>query len=209
MKTNSFLVGLVMIFILSNHTNTQAQYSSWQYNAKIHNIEFSKIRYGLNKNDTTVIIGYLKRPTLIQGFSCAADWVHFSKDWKPVLFKLQKKASIHNFVYPENAWIRFKKDGIICAFPTETQIQGCNCMGSGGAKGIQTSFYPDGKLECFYSNSNILIGKIACKGGVFNNIILHQNGQLKECTLSNDQIIDGKNLKKGKRVRFDVNGKLQ
>jgi len=194
-----------MIIIISC---SYGKYSSWEHDKRVQNIEFVKIRYGLKNNDTFAIIGLLKNNTVIKGYHCAADWVHFTKAWELTLFKLEEKTEINSFEFPKDAWIRPDKDRIVCSFPNDTTIQGFVCRGSGGSKGTQTSFYPNGKLESFFTKESIKIGEISCKGGIFNNIILYDNGFLKECTLSDDQTIKGISYKKGTRINFDLNGNI-
>ncbi len=208
MKKQFFLHGVNIFLLVTVISCSYGQYTSWEYDKKVHNIDFTKIRYGINKNDTSVIVGFLKNKTVIQGYPCAADWVQFNQDWKLTLFKLDEKTVINNFEFPKNSWIRQNNDRLVCAFPKDTVIQEYVCRGSGGSKGIQTSIYPNGKLESFFTKDNIKIGEIKCKGGVFNNIILYDNGLLKECTLSEDQIIKGISYKKGTRITIDLNGNI-
>lgn len=208
MKKQSFAHGVVVFLLLIAISCSYGQYTSWEYGKRVNNIDFTKIRYGVNNGDTSVIIGFLKNKTVIQGYPCGADWIHFNKDWKLTLFKLDDKTIINNFEFPRNSWILNHYDKLVCVFPGDTVIQGYLCKGSGGPKGVQTSIYPNGKLESFFTKDNIKIGEINCKGGVFNNIILFDNGLLKECTLSKDQIVKGISYKKGTRINIDLNGNI-
>jgi hypothetical protein len=198
-------IALSLVIVISC---SYGHYTLWKYDKKVNNIEFAKIRYGINNNDTFAIIGFLKNKTFIQGYPCGADWVHFSKDWKLTLFRLDDNTVINNFGFQKNTWIRPKNDNLVCAFPNDTVIQGYLCRGNGGSKGVQTSIYPNGKLESFYTKGNIKIGDINCKADIFHNIILHDNGLLKECTLAEDQIIKGNSYKKGTRIIIDLNGNI-
>ena len=208
MKKLSFIHGVIVFLLVIVISCSYGQYTSWEYDKKVNNIDFAKIRYGINNNDTSVIIGFLKNKTVIQGYPCGADWVQFNKNWELTLFRLDDKIVINNFGFPKNSWIRQNNDKLVCAFPNDTVIQEYLCRGSGGPKGVQTSIYPNGKLESFFTKDNIKIGEINCKGGVFNNIILYDNGLLKECTLSEDQIIKGISYKKGTRINIDLNGNI-
>lgn len=208
MKKQPFLHGVNIVLLVMVISCSYGQYTSWEYDKKVDTIDFAKIRYGINRNDTSVIIGFLKNKTVIQGYPCAADWVQFNKDWKLTLFRLDEKTVINNFAFPKNSWIRPNNDKLVCAFPNDTMIQGYVCRGSGGSKGIQTSIYPNGKLASFFTKNNCKIGEINCKGGVFHNIILYDNGLLQECTLSEDQIIKGISYKKGTRIHIDLNGNI-
>ncbi|MGE5679940.1 MAG: hypothetical protein ACM34K_03580 [Bacillota bacterium] len=185
-------------------------YTSWEENKLAHGIEFEKIRYGIKDNDTTAIIGYLKANTTIEQYPCAADWAHFSKDWKLKLFRLSSKATVNNFEYCENSWIRFIQDGsVICVFPENTIVQGFKCRGGGGASGVSTSFYKSGRLNYFFSDGDVLVGDILCKSNLFNNIGLHENGKLKECTLAEDKQINNVSYKKNTRICFDETGNVK
>lgn len=198
------------IFVLVTLFSCNRGYSSWEKNKLVKGIEFEKIRYGFKDDDTTVIIGYLKANTIIEQYPCAADWVHFSKDWKLKLFRLSNKATINSFEYCENSWIRFTQDGcVICVFPEKTIVQGFKCTGGGGSSGISTSFYKSGRLNYFYSDGDVFVGDILCKGNLLSNIGLHENGNLKECTLGQDKRINNINYKKGTRIYFDEAGNVK
>jgi len=207
MRKAVFVHGLIIFSILTGMSCIRGHYTKWEYNRNTHNIEFSKIRYGIADNDTIVIIGFLKSSTWVEGYLCEADWVHFTKDWKLIMFKMAETKTINNFQYPQNAWIHIRNNTIICSLPHDTVIQGYLCRGNGGPKGIQTSIYPNGQLESFFTKGNIKINEINCKGGVFSNIVLYDDGRLKECTLSEEQSINKIKFKKGVRIHFDESGK--
>jgi hypothetical protein len=76
------------------------------------------------------IIGYLKTGAQVAGYPCRADWIHFSKNWDLKLFRLSGEATINDFKYPKDAWIRFTDDrAVICVFPQATRVQGYLCKG--------------------------------------------------------------------------------
>ena len=183
-------------------------YTAWEKDTIKNGIKFSKLRYALKDQDTIAVIGYLSEPAVIEDFPCAADWVHFTKDWKLSLFRLDQPAVINNFDYGKDCWIRFKETGhtVICSFPEDTEVQGLMCRGGGGVSGIQTTFYKSGRLESFYPTDVILIGDVLCKGSIFHNIVLHEDGTLKTCTLARDQKINDKMYEKGTRIVIDKNG---
>jgi hypothetical protein len=208
MKMYLFAPGAIMFLLVIVTSCSNGHFTSWKYNEKVNHIDFAKIRYGINHHDTTVIVGFLKSKTVIQGYPCGADWVQFSKDWELTLCRLDDKTVINNFGFPKNTWIRPNNDKLICAFPNDTVIQGYLCRGSGGPKGVQTSLYPNGMLESFFSKGSIKIGDINCKADVFNNIFLYDNGLLKECTLSEKQRIKGILYKKGTRIVIDLEGNV-
>lgn len=210
LKTRKMLRMCLCISIPVIFSSCNGGYTAWQENKSVHGIEFDKIRYGIEDNDTTTVIGYLKADTMIDQYPCAADWVHFTKDWKLKLFRLSSKAEINNFEYCENSWIRFSQDGnVICVFPENMTVQGYKCRGGGGASGISTSFYKNGRLQYFYSEGDIRIGDVLCKSNVNNNIGLYENGSLMECTLAKDTQIGDVNYKKNTRICFDEAGKVK
>ena len=92
----------------------------------------------------------------------------------------------------EIIWRMLDKEGkiYICFFPNNTEVQGYLCRGSVmGREGIQTSFHKNGKLNLFFSRRDIEIDGISCKGTVFHPIGLHDNGKLRNCTLTKTTII--------------------
>ena len=127
-----------------------------------------------------------------------------------LLFKVSENTKILNVDIPKNSWVRFKQEGgFICTFPNDTTIQGYKCEGGGGSKGVQVSFYDNGKLNFFYSELNTIIDGIKCQGNPYIGIHiigLHKNGKLKHCDLAEESKINGKMYKKGHRIIFDVNG---
>lgn len=186
-----------------------AGYTRWQKNITVHNIEFSKIRYGVEDGDTLVVIGYIKADKTIAGYPCAAGWVHFNKTWDLRLFQLSATTTINNFSYAQGTWIRFAEDGgVVGVFPTATEVQGYLCRGGGGAMGIQTAFYPSGKLRSFFSKKDVLVGDVLCESSLFAFVGLHENGRLRECKLAQAHTFAGVLYKKGSRVVLDENGKV-
>jgi hypothetical protein len=172
---------LILLIVSLHICSCKSQYISWQYDKVMNGVEFKKLRYLVKNGDTTAIIGYLRNNTTIQGYPCSAGWVHFSKDGKLKLLQLVDATTIHNFKYPKNSWIRLGGEYLVCAFPHDTVIQGYLCKGSGGVKGIQTSFYKSGRLRSFYTNKSLLVNEIVCYSGCFNIIILNEDGTLKSC----------------------------
>ena len=74
-KTCNILLFLITLLF----SGCNGYYTSWENDKEIHGIEFRKIRYGLVKGDTLAIIGYLEADSKINGYQCAADWIHFNK----------------------------------------------------------------------------------------------------------------------------------
>lgn len=191
-------------------TSCHGYYTVWEKNKEINGIRFQKLRYGIRDGDTLAIIGYLKTETQVAGYPCRADWIHFSKNWDLKLFRLSDEATINDFKYPKDAWIRVTDDRtVICVFPQATRVQGYLCKGGGGAKGIQTAFYQSGRLRSFFSDDAIWIQGIKCKGGVFSIIGLYENGNLKQCKLAQATEINGVQYKKNTKLLLDEGGRVK
>lgn len=207
MKT-PFSTGLLLFSGFLTLTACFNGYTPWEKDVIVNQIDFEKLRYAMDGKDTIAIIGYLKNPGLIEGYPCAADWVHFTKDWKLELLRLNQSTVINNFEYSKDCWIRFKKKDhtVICVFPDDAIIQGYECRGGGGASGIQTVFYENGRLKYFYSHDDLQIGGVLCKGGVFSIIGLHPDGSLMECTLARDETINGRLYERGGHISIDTEG---
>lgn len=203
-----FFIKIAFLFSVLLVSCSGAYYTSWEHNINVKNIQFEKLRYGVENNDTLSIIGYLSEATQIQGYPCSADWVQFNKSWKLTLLKLSEEKQIGETIFPKDTWIKPRKDRLIVVFPGNTVIQGYHCRGNGTSKGIQTSFYPSGKLYSFFPPEDVRIGQINCKASLLNNIVLFENGTLKSCTLAEDQLIQQENFKKGSRVSFHQDGRV-
>ena len=126
MKSMVRLTGVILLLLMA------CGYTSWEYNRSLHGIEFEKIRYAVNDQDTLSIIGKLKHNTLIEGYPCAADWAHFTGDWKISLFQLSDSATIQNISFSRDTWILFRNGQLMAVFPKDTEIQGHLCRGGGG-----------------------------------------------------------------------------
>ncbi|MBT3207847.1 MAG: hypothetical protein HN704_08755 [Bacteroidetes bacterium] len=203
MKKNVVFVSIALVFFASC-----GNYTAWQYNISEYNIEFKKLRYSLDdQGKTQTVIGYLKSDTTIFGYPCQENWIHFTNEWQLELFCLSENFSISDNNFRKGSWIRIKHNkGLICVFPEDTIVQGHYCRGGGGVKGVQTSFYANGKLKSFFSNENTKIDGVLCKKGLLSSIILYQNGLLKECNLAETQTVNGKEYKKRSRLSFDLEG---
>jgi hypothetical protein len=201
------LPAVAILVTVALTSSCSGQYTKWEKNITINNIEFKKIRYGLNESDTTVIIGFLKQSTFIDGYRCKANWIHLNKNRKPVLFQLDEETVINNIAFQKDSWIIKDGENLACVFVRDTVIQGYLCRGGGGPKGIQTSFYTDGNLKSFFARGDVRIGKVKCQGGIIHPVILYENGTLKECTLAEDFMHQGNLYTRGTNIVFDSSGK--
>ncbi|MCK9222833.1 MAG: hypothetical protein PHV61_02840 [Limnochordia bacterium] len=195
-----------LFFLAIVLSGCDGNYTPWERNKVVHGIEFAKLRYGIDDGEIRSIIGYLKDDTVIDGYPCAADWVHFAADWQLTLFRLAKPAVINNYSYGADTWIRFVHDRVTCVFPKNTSVQGYLCRGGGGVTGVHTSFYESGRLRFFYPVGDVDICGICCSGSVFSGIGLYEDGTLRECTLMQPVVIDGISYPKNSRLTFDEAG---
>jgi hypothetical protein len=181
--------------------------SHWQHEVVTQNVAFTKVRIENNG----LVIGQLKKDTVIGGRPCKQGWVHIGPNGVPVGFTASRTIDLGRFVIPSGTWVFQNGNGeiTVCAFPRDTDIQGHMCRGSGGPKGVQAAFYPDGSLKEYFLRQDTLIQGIPCKGGLFNRSIhLHKNGRLKECVLSEELARDGCTYSVGTHLHFDSDGHI-
>jgi hypothetical protein len=202
-------IKLLTFFLFVSFVTCKSQFTRWENNKIISNIEFEKVRYKLAKHDTILIIAYLKKDTLIEGYSCASGLVHFTKNFKLRLFKLANPYKLDNYEIQKDTWVSLERNGYyICTLPKDSVIQGYMCLGGKNDEGSKVSFDTKGRLHSFFSPSDIKIGNIFCAGGKSNEIGLLKNGTLGYCTLSIDHNINDVKYKRGLIVYFDFNGNV-
>ncbi|HTZ21276.1 MAG TPA: hypothetical protein VMC06_10375 [Opitutaceae bacterium] len=179
----------------------------WQHDVTVQGVAFSKVRV----EDSGLVIGQLKEDTLIGGRPCKRGWVHLRANGVPVGFTASREIDMGRFKIPADTWVFQNQDGVVtvCAFPSDTEVQGHLCRGSGGPKGVQAAFYADGALKQFFLRHDTRIENIPCRAGIFGESIeLHANGRLKACVLSEDFVRDGHSYPKGTHLRFGADGRL-
>jgi hypothetical protein len=207
----SYLIALILVIC----TLPAFSFFGWDYDKTVNGMEFKKVK--INKDEDlgekrSYIKGILAKPHQIQGFPIAADWLHINKNNILLLFRLNDTFEYNSVNLPKNTWVKIKPKGdFTCIFPNDTTIQGYKCNGGGGPKGVHTSFYKSGKLKAFFSDDDVPVGNIKCKGNLFlgiHNIILFENGNLKKCHLAEDTLINGKQYEEGDEIYFDKTGKV-
>jgi hypothetical protein len=179
----------------------------WRYDVTEAGIAFSKVK--LDENG--LVIGELKQDTVIGGRPCKRGWVHILPSGVPVGFTASRDIDTGRCVIPADTWVFQDKDGVVevCAFPRDTEVQGFLCHGSGGPKGVQAAFYPDGALKEFFLVRDTRIQDIPCRAGIFSESVqLHENGRIKKCVLSEDIERDGQTYPRGTRLRMDTDGRI-
>ena len=159
-----------------------------------------------------VTIAQLQSPAQIDGFPCAAGWVHFAESGKLQAFYLGETDTIGGNEIPKGTWVRLYPDLTLrfCSFPENTNIQGYLCRGGfGGSEGVTTGFYPSGRLQSFFPPKDIEIQGIPCRATPFGPVFLYENGNLKQLTLARDIVIEGRSFDEGQTVVLDERGEVQ
>jgi|GEM_PF-2803048 len=142
------------------------------------------------------IICKLSKKEKIGGY-CYKDWVHLERDYSVVAGYLGESVYFHGIWIPENTWIEYHKEYFSCSFPYMLNIHGYSLSGSRlGPEGIRHSFYYNGKIKTMYSNSDLCIQGVPCKGGSSNLISFDDSGVLESCTLSKNVQIGSVYFKK-------------
>jgi len=164
----------------------------------------------LRRNGAGFAVGTLRRDTTIQGYPCARGWVHFYPTGALRSFTTTEPLPLGSDTIPPGTWVTLDSKGVLlrCNFPADKEIQGHLCNGTGGSKGVGTSFHPDGALESFYCPADTTIQGVNCVGGVLELIVLYEDGKLNEATLADDQVLGGRQCRKGDRVAWDKSGRV-
>ena len=205
MKRRIFAIGLALVIAGGASLPLFGGWVSWEHDATIKGIAFEKSRVDSNG----LIIGKLRTNTVIAERPCAKGWLHLHSNGVPAGFTASEDIRVARFTAPAGTWVIQDAAGVvrICAFPKNTRVQGHDCRGTGGSKGVQAAFYPDGSLKEFYLVRPTRIDGVPCDTGlVRGRLELHQNGRLKSCRLSADFTHDGVTFRKGARIDFDSEG---
>ncbi len=195
------VVSLLILFAAGCYPNVD-----WEHNVMREGIHFERI----GQRESGTIVGKIARDTEIQGYPVKKGWVHFVSEFKLLGFVASQPIKNGATVIPAGSYIRLNDQGrvAVCALPSTMEIQGHLCKGTGGAKGVQTSFYPGGELHRFFAPKAVDIDGIPCKGGVFQYLQLHSNGKLEQCTLTRTVTISGIAYRAGTRMHFDSKGRV-
>lgn len=180
--------------------------ADWRRDVTVHGVAFKRVKIERG----TLAIGEIGADTVIHGRPCKQGWVHVYPNGMPAAFATPDVFALPRLIIPANTWVRQDEKGAIvsCAFPRDTEVQGHWCRGTGGAKGVVTTFYPDGALRFFYPPHPTRIDGVPCRPGVLGGWIeLYENGRLKSVLLDADWERDGTVYHRGVRVEFDVNGR--
>ena len=212
-ETKGVLPKLLFILILFSFEspNLYGQYTKWFRDTTLYSIEFKKIRF---RNDGKFTQGYLKHETVIDGYPCHKN-VTFDKNGKVKIFILSKEFTVagNKFNKETQIIIRSNKDYLIhCLY--NPVVQGYHIKRENykrlffmGSTNFQ--LYSNGQLKYFIPVDNIEIQGVWCKpSAVRGGVRLYENGHLKECTSSKEQIINGKLVGKNLKLKFAEDGSL-
>ena len=182
--------------------------SEWQHDVTLQGVAFSKVR---SVSDGR-LIGQIAADTVVQGRPCAQGWLHLHPNGVPAVFAAAQEIKAPRCTIPAGTWVFQDRAGAvtICAFPRDTLVQGHLCRGSGGPKGVQASFYPDGALRQFFLVQPTVIDGVPCATGLIRGSVeLHENGRLKSGMLEEDLVRDGMKLSQGIRITLTPDGRVQ
>lgn len=161
------------------------------------------------------VIGRSDNEVVIEGHPCASGWVHFDEAGRLKGCQSSRPHVISGIQIPAGTWISFNPvwanpNSFVCSFPEDIVVQGYTCKGSRlGSEGPSTVFYESGRLAAFSSREDAVIQGVTCMGSAFHLISLHENGNLKECTLANDEVIGGRRVSSGQTVVLNDGGEVE
>lgn len=173
----------------------------------LHGVIFTKVRTGADG----VHVGHIDTETVIGGRACRAGSLHLHPDGTPAAFTAAQEIPLARVKIPAGTWVSQNPDGVVttCAFPEDTLVQGHLCRGTGGPKGVQVAFYPDGALRQFFLARPATIDGVPCGTGLVRGAVeLHENGRLKSCRLGQNLERDGRKLRKGTRITLAPDGRI-
>ncbi len=148
---------LLSIFLFSITTQLlMGQTPQWLNDYHDKGLSYKKIRYIYNMTDTSAVKVFLNDNQIFNDFYCQKGWVVFSKNGELESFCLSQPQRINNVRLPANTWVVNATDttSLTVVFPRDTTIDDFPIKCEGGAKGIQTMFYPSGKIKKFFPNDN-------------------------------------------------------
>lgn len=164
-----------------------------------------------HEDQERVTIRRLDADATVGGRPCRAGWLHLHPNGTPAAFTAARAIPLDRLTIPAGTWVAQDPAGRVtrCSFPHDTVVQGHLCRGTGGPKGVQTAFHPDGALWRFFPPQPVRIDGVPCATGLLSGWVeLHANGRLKSCRLAEAITRDGRRLPRGLRVGFDDTGRL-
>ena len=175
---------------------------AWEHDVPRGGYQFERYRV-----DSDIHIGVLAESAEVDGFVCeAGGWAHFNPDWSLRACVLAEPHRMEYFTLPAGAWVQPRTDRIVVAFETDTPCQGYICQGSGGTKGIQSTFYPNGRLRAFFPPEAVQVDDVTCRASLYANVQLYESGALKQCAPAVEGEINGVAYPAGRSLRLDESG---
>ncbi len=168
--------------------------AGWQRDVTLHGVMFTKVR----TDAAGFHVGHIDTETVVGGRACRAGWLHLHPDGTPAAFTAAHEIVLPRVTIPAGTWVMQNPEGVVtaCAFPADTTVQGHLCRGTGGPKGVQAAFYPDGALKHFFPVRPTTLDGVPCGTGlVRGSIELHANGRLKSCLLGEAWVHAGRKLR--------------
>ncbi len=202
MNAGKFLVFALMPLLLTPGC------FSWEQKTTVAGVAFARVRIDTKSG---LAIGELAADTVVAGRPCRQGWLHLHPNGIPSAFTASREVRDGRLTVPAGTWVVQHPTGVIrlCAFPSDTKVQGHLCRGTGGPKGVQVSFHPSGALKQFYPPQPTRVDGVPCDSGLVNGWIeLHESGRLKSGRLAEDFAHEGRTWHRGERLEFDAAGRL-
>lgn len=160
----------------------------------------------------------LTRTTVVDGVPCAAGYVWRFADGRLAQCTLERAATVRNMELPAGSVVAFKQDGTnaFVFLPGTAVIEGHTCRGHG--HDVQTVFHPNGRLALCWLEQDETIQDVPCAkltflgeifGGTASGVTFADDGRLTGCRLSRDLVGDDRVFRKGTRVGYAADGRLQ
>lgn len=203
MKTSRFQLVLAALLL-----PLAAPAAPRQDEVTLHGVVFSKVRTGADG----LHVGRIDTETVVGDRACRPGWLHLHPDGTPAAFTAARDLTLPRCTIPAGTWVRQDASGTVtvCAFPQDTVVQGHVCRGTGGPKGVQTIFYPDGALRQFFPVETVEIDGVPCAPSLLRGMVeLHPDGRLKSCLLARDHRIAGVKHRKGTRLNLNPDGTVR
>lgn len=218
MKSNPFYLLVILtisIFGCQNLIDMQINYDEDQAMplAQSENIDFKKSWQHWDMEKGPRLYDYfLKKPQKINGIPCRGR------------FTLDESAELYGFILAEDhtlkgsrlpAGSRFeanlyqdgKRSGYMIYLPQPIGIQGYQVLHKAGWEDYKITFYNDGSLMAFKTDTDVEINGIPCKGGPKDSdMILYPDGTLLSCFLSREITLDGNEYPEGSRILVNRKG---
>jgi hypothetical protein len=147
----------------------------------------------------------LTEDMVIRGRPCKKGWLRLHPNGVPSSFTAAREIQFGKLQIPADTWVMQNEKSLVlvCAFPSDIEIHGVLCKGTGGAKGVQVALYASGALKRVFLAQDSRIQGVPCAANIFSGAVdFYENGRLKSCKLSDSFTIDGVPYKKGARLQF-------